>query len=65
MQNETQLILKELKEIKTGLKEIKESMPDKEMFLTAEEEKLLEESYSSQKKGELVSAKELRKELAV
>ncbi len=65
MQSETKQILKELKEIKTELKVIKETMPDKDMFLTIEEEKLLQESYINQKKGELVSSKNLRKELGI
>ena len=63
MVTETQQILKELGEIKLEIKEIKETMPDKEMFLTAEEEKLLEESYANESKGELISSENLKKEL--
>jgi len=63
MVTETQQILKELGEIKLEIKEIKEKMPDKEMFLTAEEEKLLEESYANESKGELISSENLKKEL--
>lgn len=62
---ETQLILRELKEIKDELKIIKETMPDKEMFLTHDEESLLEESRVHEKKGELIHAKDLRKELGI
>lgn len=65
MVNETKQILKELREIKTEIKSIKESMPDKDMFLTSEEERLLEESYTHEKKGKLVSSKDLRKELGI
>jgi len=63
MVTETQQILKELGEIKLEIKEIKETMPDKEMFLTAEEAKLLEESYANESKGELISSENLKKEL--
>ncbi len=62
---ETQLILKELKEIKDELKLIKETMPDKEMFLTHEEESLLEESRINEKRGELIHSKDLKKELGI
>ena len=58
-------ILNQLKEIRIDINFIKESMPDKEMFLTAEEEKLLEESYVNEKEGELTSSKTLRKELRI
>lgn len=40
-------------------------MPNKEMFLTAGEEKLLEESYEDGKKGTLISGKDLRKEIGI
>jgi len=56
-------ILKELKEIRIEINAIKERMPDKDMFLTQEEEALLEASYESEKKGELVSSITLRKSL--
>jgi len=42
---------------------MRKMMPDKEMFLTAEEEKLLEKSYINEEKGKLVSSGDLRKEL--
>ena len=65
MANETRQILKELKEIRTDIKTIKENMPDKDMFLTAEEERLLEESYENEKKGKLISGEKLRKEIGI
>ena len=65
MNNTEKKILDELKEIRIEIKFIKDTMPDKEMFLTAEEEKLLEESYISEEKGKLVSSKTLRKELGI
>jgi len=58
-------VLEELKEIRKELKIIKETIPDKEMFLSVEEEKLLEESYVNEKKGDLISDKDLRKELGI
>jgi len=65
MTTEIKQVLNELKDIKKELKSIKETMPNKEMFLTIEEEKLLEESYANEKNGELVSSKNLRKELGI
>ena len=58
-------ILKELKEIKIDLKSVKENMPDKEMFLTAEEEILLEESVANEKAGKLTSSTDLKKEIGL
>ena len=51
MITETKRILNELKVIKNELNYIKTNMPDKDMFLTSEEKKLLEESYNNEKKG--------------
>ena len=63
MEGETQQILQELKEIKVDIKLIMENMPDKDMFLTADEEKLLQASYENEKKGVLVPAESLRNEI--
>ncbi len=65
MVNETQQILKELREIKIELKSIKEGMPDKEMFLTTGEKRLLKESYENEKVGKLTSGKDLRKQIRI
>jgi len=65
MVNETKLILEELKTIRTELDFIKENMPDKDIFLTAEEKQLLEESFKNEKDGRLVSSKDLRKHLGI
>lgn len=65
MVTETQQILEGINELKTEIKTLKEMIPDKEMFLTAEEEVLLEESYAHQKKGTLVSSKDLKKKLCI
>lgn len=64
MTTETQQILEELKLIKEELDSIKENMPDKDMFLSSEEKKLLEQSFMNEKEGKLVSGKELRKLLS-
>jgi len=63
MGTEIKQIMNELKIIKQELGQIKESMPNKEMFLTVEEAKLLEESYNNEKEGKLISSKNLRKSL--
>ncbi|MBI2499161.1 hypothetical protein HYV88_02875 [Candidatus Woesearchaeota archaeon] len=60
-----QLILKKLEKIEKEVGEIRENMPDKDMFLTSEEELLLEESYDNEKKGNLISSEDLRKELGI
>jgi len=65
MSTETQQILEELKLIKEELHSIKENMPDKELFLSLEEKELLEQSYTNEKEGKLVSGKELRKQLGL
>lgn len=51
--------------IKSELDYIKENMPNKDMFLTAEERKLLEESYINEKSGKLLSSKSLRRQLGL
>ena len=40
-------------------------MPDKEMFLTAGEKRLLKESYENEKSGRLISSKDLRKAVGI
>jgi hypothetical protein len=58
-------ILAEIKSIKQELAYIKKHMPDKDMFLTAEEKGLLEESHMNEKEGKTVSSKALRKKLGI
>ena len=65
MVNINKQVLEELKEIRKELKVIKETIPDKDMFLTAEEEKLLEESYIDEKNEDLISDEDLRKEIGI
>lgn len=62
---ENRQLLQELKEIKRDVKTIMENMPDKDMFLTAEEEILLEQSYLNEKNKQLVSSHDLRKQLGI
>lgn len=58
-------ILEEIKTIKEEILQIKVNMPDKEMFLTAEEKKLLEASYTNEKQGKTISNSSLRKKLGI
>jgi len=61
MKDNMQPIMEELKPVRKELYEIKQAMPDKEMFLTFEESKLLEESYKNERKKKLSSGEYLRK----
>lgn len=65
MAAESQQIMEELHVIKSELGYIKEHMVDKDMFLDEEERQLLEESYENEKKGELTSSEDLKKELGL
>ena len=65
MINETQEILNKLRKIEIDIEYIKETMPDKEIFLTTEEKELLEESYENEKKGLLVKSKDARKQFGI
>ena len=56
-------ILAKLAKLQADMNYIKGNMPNKEMFLTVEEAKLLEESYNNEKEGKLISSKNLRKSL--
>ena len=65
MITETKKILDELKVIKSELNYIKTNMPNRDMFLTSEERKLLEESYKNEKKSKLIYSKDLKKQLGI
>ena len=65
MTTEAKEIIEELKVIRSELDYIKKNMPTKDIFLTAEEKKLLEESYKNEKEGKLLSSKQLRKVLKI
>ncbi len=65
MEDEIREVLNELRTIKIDIQFIKQNMPDKEMFLTAGEERLLEESHVNEKNKELVSSQTLRKNLGI
>ena len=56
-------VLKELKAIRKDLRSLRNALPEKDIFLTAEEKKLLEESYANEKAGRLMSSRALRREL--
>ncbi len=59
------VIRDELKLIRQELNDIKKTMPDKDMFLDAEEARLINESLANERRGALTSSKELRKELGL
>ena len=65
MVKEIEQIMAELKNIKEEIEYIKNNMPDKEMFLDAEEKQLLQDSYKHQKEIKLISSKDLKKKLRV
>ena len=65
MESATNAILDELKTIRKELKEIKDTIPDKEMFLTSEESELLMMSFEHEKEGKLVTSKDLKRELGL
>ncbi|MFA5796506.1 MAG: hypothetical protein WC916_00525 [Candidatus Woesearchaeota archaeon] len=65
MNTEIKQIADDLTFIRSEITKIKESMPNKEMFLTSEESKLLAESLLNEKSGKLVSSKNLRKSLGI
>jgi len=65
METEIKEILNKLNKIEIEIEFIKESMPNKNMFLTSEEKELLLESYENEKNGQLVSAKEVRKLIGI
>jgi hypothetical protein len=58
-------ILSELKAIRNELSYIKVTMVDKDMLLTDEEKKLLDQSHKNEKQRRLVSSQELRKKLKI
>ncbi len=65
MMAETKQILREIKGLRNDVAFIKKSMPDKDMFLTLKEEKLLGQSYENEQRGKLISGKDLKKSLGL
>ena len=63
MGKEIQQIMDELKGIKEEIQYIRNNMPNKEMFLDAEEKQLLKDSFEHEKAGKLISGKDLKKKL--
>jgi len=58
-------ILSELKAIRNELSYIKVTMVDKDMLLTDEEKKLLDQSHKNEKQRRLVTSQELRKKIKI
>ena len=54
----------ELRTIRSQLQITQDTMPDKDMFLSAEEERMLAESVENEGRGKLVTANALRATLA-
>ena len=65
METDIKPIMEELKIIRKEIEDIREAMPDKDMFLEVEEVRLIEESYKNEKAGDLILANDLRKELGI
>ena len=65
MTNQMHEILSRLSEIQADVNYIKKHVKDEDIFLTEEEEELLQESYENEKAGRLLSSKEARKELEI
>ena len=63
MATEMKQIMHELRNLREEIEYIKNNMPNKEMFLSAEEKKLLQKSYNHEKEGKLISSKDLKKKL--
>ena len=60
-----QKILEELKQIKIDINIVKNKLDNEDSILTEEEEELLEKSYESENNNELISSKDLKKELEI
>jgi hypothetical protein len=65
MDTDIKPIMEQLRFIREELSQIKETMPDKDMFLTAEEKKLLQQSYTNEKEKKLTRSQDLKKELKI
>jgi len=57
----TKSIAEDLNEIKKVLAKLQKSIPDKDMFLTAEESLLVQQSYANEKERKLIPASEVDK----
>lgn len=65
MYNEIHEILSKLAMLQADINYIKKHVKDEDIFLTEEEEQLLQESYENEKAGRLLSSEEARKELEI
>jgi len=58
-------ILMKLARLQADIDYLKSHVKDEDIFLTAEEEELLKESYENEKNGKLISSAKLKKELGL
>jgi hypothetical protein len=58
-------ILIKLAKLQADVDYLRRHIKDEDIFLSEEEEKLLEESYENEKNGKLISSKKLREELKI
>ncbi len=58
-------IIANLAKLQADVDYIKSQLTDEDLFLTEDEEKLLEESYKNEKKGKLKSSSQIKKELEI
>ena len=65
MEADIRRIIEDLNLIKDELHQIKQNMPDKDMFLTPDESKMLSQSRINERKKKLTSSKDLRKKLGL
>ena len=63
--NTEQLILQKLEKIEQKVDRIEEHIEELDMFLSAEEKQLLEESFVNEKEGKLLSSSDLKKQLGL
>lgn len=63
MEGDVHQLFKEIRTIREEIVYIRRHMPDREMFLTAEEKRLLEESFANERQGTMLSGAALRKKL--
>ena len=64
MEPTTRDLMNELKQIRVDINIIKDNVNEVDSQLSEEEERLLEESYENEERGELLSSEDLKKELA-
>ena len=63
--NEIKEVLFRLAKLQADIDYVKSHIKDEDIFLTEEEEQLLEKSYGNEKDGKLISSKKMREELRI